>query len=423
MCGCGCNTCEIKGPILTENRIKKVVSENLQYHIDKNIPLMENVFRIGSDAHLSIIKEARRLYSRGVLDLCEEDKDIIETHLGEFGMYEGEKVPLDLPMLSNVNFNESIKTPNPTSHADLTEQVAGIGDDIEVLNKLLDVLIDIRRNSEKTNDELEALDQSIDYLSGAFLEKNPLAIDVSQDLLGRFITPKLKKDLKERYKLVKEDEERYTGGSPEVRYELKNLFWENIVYFFGNEQIGFPNPSDEINVIQSEEQFNRWKDKTLKDYPNIIVSVLPQNKGRYDRIEIKSGLTDDNENFKKDQEDYSEGKARALKFMSIDENEQLDEKKKAKKKKKDPPIGKPKRGGPKAYYVYVRDPKTKRIKKVTFGSGGLRAKIRNPKARKAFAARHKCSQKNDRTKASYWSCRLPRYAKQLGLGANMNTFW
>ena len=423
MCSCGCNTCEIKGPILTENRIKKVVSENLQYHIDKNIPLMENVFRIGSDAHLSIIKEARRLYSRGVLDLCEEDKDIIETHLGEFGMYEGEKVPLDLPMLSNVNFNESIKTPNPTSHADLTEQVAGIGDDIEVLNKLLDVLIDIRRNSEKTNDELEALDQSIDYLSGAFLEKNPLAIDVSQDLLGRFITPKLKKDLKERYKLVKEDEERYTGGSPEVRYELKNLFWENIVYFFGNEQIGFPNPSDEINVIQSEEQFNRWKDKTLKDYPNIIVSVLPQNKGRYDRIEIKSGLTDDNENFKKDQEDYSEGKARALKFMSIDENEQLDEKKKAKKKKKDPPIGKPKRGGPKAYYVYVRDPKTKRIKKVTFGSGGLRAKIRNPKARKAFAARHKCSQKNDRTKASYWSCRLPRYAKQLGLGANMNTFW
>ena len=88
---------------------------------------------------------------------------------------------------------------------------------------------------------------------------------------------------------------------------------------------------------------------------------------------------------------------------------------KKKKKKKDPPIGKPKRGGPKAYYVYVRDPKTKRIKKVTFGSGGLRAKINNPKARKAFSARHNCPQKKDRTKASYWSCRLPRYAKQLGL--------
>ena len=96
---------------------------------------------------------------------------------------------------------------------------------------------------------------------------------------------------------------------------------------------------------------------------------------------------------------------------------------KAKKKKKDPPIGKPKRGGSKAYYVYVRDPKTKRIKKVSFGSGGLRAKINNPKARQAFAARHRCKEKNDRTKPSYWSCRLPRYAKALGLGANKNTFW
>ena len=95
-----------------------------------------------------------------------------------------------------------------------------------------------------------------------------------------------------------------------------------------------------------------------------------------------------------------------------------------KKKKKDPPIGKPKRGGSKAYYVYVRDPKTKRIKKVSFGSGGLRAKINNPKARRAFAARHRCSQAKDRTTARYWSCRLPRYAKQLGIAAsNPGGFW
>jgi hypothetical protein len=92
-------------------------------------------------------------------------------------------------------------------------------------------------------------------------------------------------------------------------------------------------------------------------------------------------------------------------------------------KGKEVSLNKPKRGGSKAYYVYVRDPKTKRIKKVSFGSGGLRAKIRNPKARKAFAARHKCSTKKDRTKAGYWSCNLPRYASMLGLGSNMNTFW
>ena len=102
----------------------------------------------------------------------------------------------------------------------------------------------------------------------------------------------------------------------------------------------------------------------------------------------------------------------------------IDEKKKA-KKKDNRPIGKPMRSssGGKAYKVYVRDPKTKKIKTVRFGSGGLRAKINDSKARKAFAARHKCSQKKDRTKASYWSCRLPRYAKLLGLKSSFSGFW
>lgn len=100
----------------------------------------------------------------------------------------------------------------------------------------------------------------------------------------------------------------------------------------------------------------------------------------------------------------------------------LDEKKKT-TQKKNPPLNKPKRGGPKAYYVYVRNPKTKKIQKVTFGSGGLRAKISNKEASQAFAKRHNCDKKKDRTKASYWSCNLPRYAKQLGLGEPASRYW
>ena len=98
---------------------------------------------------------------------------------------------------------------------------------------------------------------------------------------------------------------------------------------------------------------------------------------------------------------------------------------KKKKKKDNRPIGKPMRSssGGKAYKVYVRDPKTKKVKTVRFGSGGLRAKINDSKARAAFAKRHKCSQKKDRTKASYWSCRLPRYAKLLGLKSSFSGFW
>ncbi len=89
------------------------------------------------------------------------------------------------------------------------------------------------------------------------------------------------------------------------------------------------------------------------------------------------------------------------------------------------PIGKPMRdtSGGKAYKVYVKDPKTKKIKTVRFGSGGLRAKINDSKARAAFAKRHKCSTKKARTKAGYWSCRLPRYAKLLGLKSSFSGFW
>jgi len=100
------------------------------------------------------------------------------------------------------------------------------------------------------------------------------------------------------------------------------------------------------------------------------------------------------------------------------ENEELEEA----GKKKNPPIGKPKRGGSKKFYVYVRD--KGKIKKVSFGdTSGLSAKISNPKARQAFAKRHDCANKKDRTKASYWSCRLPRYAKLLGLKSSFSGFW
>jgi hypothetical protein len=102
------------------------------------------------------------------------------------------------------------------------------------------------------------------------------------------------------------------------------------------------------------------------------------------------------------------------------ENEELEE---AEGKKKNPPIGKPKRGGSKKFYVYVRKPGGG-VKKVSFGdTTGLSAKINNPEARRAFAARHDCKNKKDRTKASYWSCRLPRYAKLLGLKSSFSGFW
>jgi hypothetical protein len=205
-CNCGCHSCDNvgnEGVVLNESLVKKdILSENLRYHVDKQLPLTENTFRYGSQSFLNLWAEARSLYLREIIHVNDDDKEILEeTNLGNFGLYEGVKVPLDLPML--------------------------------------------------------------------------------------------------------EEEE-------------------------------------------------------------------------------------------------------------IEEAE----------KKKNPPLGKPKRGGSKKFYVYVKNPKTKKIKKVSFGdTSGLSAKINNPEARRAFAARHDCKNKTDKTKASYWSCRLPRYAKLLGLKSSFSGFW
>ena len=94
----------------------------------------------------------------------------------------------------------------------------------------------------------------------------------------------------------------------------------------------------------------------------------------------------------------------------------------------DKEINKPKRGGPKKFYVYVKD--GDKVKKITFGDKGgsstgqtLSVKLQDPKARKAFADRHNCDTANDKLSARYWSCRLPYYAKDLGLTGGGNFFW
>lgn len=90
----------------------------------------------------------------------------------------------------------------------------------------------------------------------------------------------------------------------------------------------------------------------------------------------------------------------------------------AKHRGKNVKLGKPFRtpGGPKKFAVYVKKPGGG-VKKVTFGDPNLRVKNANKKSAKSFRARHKCSQKKDRTTAGYWSCNVGRYSKQLGLSS------
>ena len=78
-------------------------------------------------------------------------------------------------------------------------------------------------------------------------------------------------------------------------------------------------------------------------------------------------------------------------------------------------LNSPKRGGSKKFYVYVKNPKTGRVKKISWGdTSGLSIKTRDRGAVASFVARHKCKQANDKMTARYWSCRTPRY-KSLGV--------
>jgi len=61
--------------------------------------------------------------------------------------------------------------------------------------------------------------------------------------------------------------------------------------------------------------------------------------------------------------------------------------------------------GPKKFSVYVKNDKGN-VVKVNFGDPKMEIKRDDPKRRKSFRARHNCSDVKDKTKASYWSCKM-----------------
>ncbi len=78
-------------------------------------------------------------------------------------------------------------------------------------------------------------------------------------------------------------------------------------------------------------------------------------------------------------------------------------------------IGKPWReGGGGA--VYVRDGGS--IRKVRFSQSGMKKRYMDPGATRSFVARHHCLTNKDKTSASYWACRWPRFFSNSG-----KTWW
>jgi hypothetical protein len=90
---------------LTEN-IK--TSKELKYHLDNNISLSENIFRIYSESYFKLINEVRRLYNENLIALNDEDSWIVESDLGKKVILEsGDEVYLDAPMYEEENEEET----------------------------------------------------------------------------------------------------------------------------------------------------------------------------------------------------------------------------------------------------------------------------------------------------------------------------
>ncbi len=82
-------------------RLQEIVGlPSLQYHLNNNLTLSECVYRYSSDSFIQLFAEARQAFRDGKIVLSEQDILLLElTDIGEYGMYEGQKVPLDLPMI------------------------------------------------------------------------------------------------------------------------------------------------------------------------------------------------------------------------------------------------------------------------------------------------------------------------------------
>ena len=103
------------------------ISENLRYHLENDITLHENIFRIYSEKYFDLINEVRELYNEDLIRLNDEDAWIIESDLGKKVLLEnGEEVWLDAPIYEedlweiiseakhhgkNVKLNSPFRTP------------------------------------------------------------------------------------------------------------------------------------------------------------------------------------------------------------------------------------------------------------------------------------------------------------------------
>lgn len=101
------------------------ISEALKYHIDNELSLTNNVFRVYSEGYFDLVNEVRKLWVENKIRLNEEDTLMVESDLGKRVQIGEEIVYLDAPFVveedeilgeakhrgKNVKLNKPFRTP------------------------------------------------------------------------------------------------------------------------------------------------------------------------------------------------------------------------------------------------------------------------------------------------------------------------
>lgn len=96
----GTNSMDLHKIILEEMRAVKLelMSEGMRYHVETRTSLYDPIYRPGSSAFSKLLSEARELKKLGHI-FSESENELLQSNCGSFGIYEGKRVPLDVPMI------------------------------------------------------------------------------------------------------------------------------------------------------------------------------------------------------------------------------------------------------------------------------------------------------------------------------------
>ena len=99
-------------------KFKSYITDEIKYHMENNIPLGE-LYRVGSEMYYKTFRDARQLYNEGKIELTDVDLALVtETDIGEYGVYNGENIPLDSPMMESEYKGRDVELNKPKRGGD-----------------------------------------------------------------------------------------------------------------------------------------------------------------------------------------------------------------------------------------------------------------------------------------------------------------